>query len=540
MEKRLVLSFVLSFLVLYIWASVTPKAQKESVPLEKSETIDNKEFSMDSSSSSNLENHSTPTLLKPTSDQIQEKNYTLDSENFILIFSSLGAKVENVFLKEYNVSLPLNNIATIDLYNNISFDVVEQSENSIEFFYSSDNINIKKIFKITNGFTFNLEIQVKNKTLAQENTPIDFKCFTLNMNKLDNNEKMSKGGDDSLYEYVLNLNSGIKRKNKAHKFSMKDNVKNSEAVQWIGFRDRYYCAICKPHFNSQGYSVKMIDEKNLDITITSENAQLSSEDMINYSAMYYIGPEKTDILSKYDFGFQDIKRYYKFGLFDKIAKLIDWIMKLLFKFIPNWGTSIILISIIIYYSMYPLTARGMASMKKMQSLQPKIQVLKEKYEKNPQKLNQEMLDLYRKEKINPLGGCFPILLQMPVFVGLYQVLWRNVDFKGAKFLWIKDLSQPDRLFYLPFDLPVIGNEINLLPILMIFIMFFQQKFSSKNMVLTDPMQIQQQKMMATIMPLLLGFIFYKFASGLTLYFTMFYIFSTLTQWKLSKETTVKK
>ena len=263
--------------------------------------------------------------------------------------------------------------------------------------------------------------------------------------------------------------------------------------------------------------------------------KLSPVESRDYNYTVFIGPERTELLKEYGGDFDKIKRYYKFGLFDAIAKLIGGLMKVLYGFIPNWGVCIILISIVIYYSMYPLTAKGMASMKRMQALQPKIQQLKERYEDNPQKLNQEMLELYRREKINPLGGCLPMLFQMPVFIGLYQVLWRNVDFKGAHFLWIKDLSQPDRLFTLDFSLPVIGTDINLLPILMIIIMAVQQRFSAKNMTAADPVQQQQQKMMMTVMPLLLGFIFYKFASGLTLYFTMFYIFSTITQWKISKE-----
>ena len=128
-----------------------------------------------------------------------------------------------------------------------------------------------------------------------------------------------------------------------------------------------------------------------------------------------------------------------------------------------------------------------------------------------------------------------MLLQLPVFIGLYQVLWRSVSFKGAKFLWIKDLTEPDRLFILNNSYPVIGNEINILPIIMMVVMFFQQKLSAKNMAISDPAQLAQQKMMSRIFPLFLGFIFYKFSSGLTLYFTMFYLFSTYTQWKMSKE-----
>jgi YidC/Oxa1 family membrane protein insertase len=176
----------------------------------------------------------------------------------------------------------------------------------------------------------------------------------------------------------------------------------------------------------------------------------------------------------------------------------------------------------------------MVSMKKMQSLQPKINKLRERYNNNPQKLNKEMMDLYKEQRINPLGGCLPLILQMPVFIGLYQVLWRSVEFKGANFLWIKDLSEPDRLLIFPFSLPFIGNELNVLPVVMVVIMAIQQKLSAKSMVVSDSSQLAQQKMMMTIFPVFIGVIFYKFASGLALYFTLFYLMSTFAQWKMSK------
>ncbi|MFT7538892.1 MAG: YidC/Oxa1 family membrane protein insertase, partial [Lysobacterales bacterium] len=228
----------------------------------------------------------------------------------------------------------------------------------------------------------------------------------------------------------------------------------------------------------------------------------------------------------------------RFGLFDFMGKIINQIIHLIYKVVPNWGVCILIMSVLIYFSMYPLTKKSMLSMKKMQSVAPKINAIKEKHKNDKQKLNAEMMDIYKREKINPIGGCLPVLFQMPIFLGLYQVLWRSVSFKGAKFLWIQDLTEPDRLMIFPFTMPVLGNELNILPLFMVVIMFFQQKFSSKNMITTDPMQKQQQQMMMYMMPLFLGFIFYKFSSGLTLYFTMFYLFSTITQWRMSRDVKV--
>jgi YidC/Oxa1 family membrane protein insertase len=355
-----------------------------------------------------------------------------------------------------------------------------------------------------------------------------------NLTKNGGDEAKANDRDKSLFEYVVHTDIDTFRKGGAFKFSDKEKREGFGKVFWSGFRNRYFCALIKPQYDTKGYKIDPIDASNLRVGVEANEVAILPQSSAHFDSIIYVGPEKTDVLKEYGFGFEKIKRYYRFGLFDGIAKIIDGLMGLIYKVIPNWGVCIILISVIIYFSMYPLTLKGMLSMKKMQALQPMIAALKEKHKDNPQKMNKEMMGLYKEHKVNPVGGCFPMLLQMPVFIGLYQVLWRSVSFKGAGFLWIKDLSQPDRLFLFPFNIPLVGNEFNLLPIIMIVVMFFQQKISSKNMVITDPSQAAQQKMMTTIMPVFLGVIFYKFASGLTLYFTMFYFFSTFTQWKMSK------
>ncbi len=182
----------------------------------------------------------------------------------------------------------------------------------------------------------------------------------------------------------------------------------------------------------------------------------------------------------------------------------------------------------------------MSATKKMQAVQPKITKIRDQHKNNPQKLNKEMMDMYKEHGVNPLGGCLPMLLQMPIFIAVYQAMWRSVNLKGATFLWITDLSMPDKLFKLPFKIPIINVEyFNILPIMMTVLMFFQLKLSSRNMNITDPNQASQQKIMQSFFPLFMGVIFYKFASGLALYFITFYLFSIMTQWKMSKVALVK-
>jgi YidC/Oxa1 family membrane protein insertase len=175
----------------------------------------------------------------------------------------------------------------------------------------------------------------------------------------------------------------------------------------------------------------------------------------------------------------------------------------------------------------------MISMRKMQQIQPEIMALKDNYKDNPKQMNVEMMAIYHRNNINPLSGCLPMILQMPVFIGLYQVLWRDASFKGQNFLWIKDLSDPDRLFVFSNKIPLIGHDFNILPIFMAIIMFFQQKINMKNVVVVDENQLLQQKMMMYLMPILMGFIFYNFSSGLTLYFVVFYLMSLFTQLKFN-------
>jgi YidC/Oxa1 family membrane protein insertase len=339
--------------------------------------------------------------------------------------------------------------------------------------------------------------------------------------------------DHSLFEYVIKTNQEIFRKGNAYKFSENERRKKAESVDWMGFRNRYFCAIVKPQYETTGYEIDPSGEKKLKLSSNIQAQNIAVGESIRFTSTIFAGPEKLDLLKQYNFGFEQIRKYYRFTLFDAMGKLVYSMMHGLHKVVPNWGACIIFISLLIYLVTFPLTIKSMSSMKKMQSLQPKMATLREKYKDNPQKMQKEIMEMYREYKVNPMGGCLPMLLQMPIFIGLYQALWRDVDFNGANFLWIKDLAAPDRLFLFSFNLPFFGNEFNILPFIMAIVMFFQQRLTSANMpAAADPSQESMQKMMKWFMPIFLGVIFYKFPSGLTLYFTMFYALSILSyKWK---------
>jgi len=526
-------------MVVWLWSTTTPTPQPGQEELGLSQISDIKEdTSIQRLSKASPSSPALPAAPSVENEKINKRIEVLESDALRVEFSNIGASINKATIKKYDASLPITDITALKGYENTPFILDRVSDNEISYSHDNAEFKITKTYKVENGDSIIHSVtQVYNKSNMSKLVNFELGGYLIEMSNLNNKnskEASAIGRDKSLFEYLVYTEKGIHRKAGAFKFSDKERKAEPGKVFWSGFRNRYYCALIKPLYDTKGYKIDAIDSNRLRVGIEAKEATIFPQNHVNFESIIYIGPEKMGILKEYGLGFEKVKRYYKFGLFDGIAKIIESLMDFLYTLIPNWGVCIVIISVIIYFSMYPLTLKGMLSMKRMQSLQPMIVKLKEKHKDSPQKMNKEMMQLYKEHKVNPLGGCLPMLLQMPVFIGLYQVLWRSVSFKGAGFLWIKDLSEPDRLFLLPFSLPFLGNEFNLLPLVMVVVMFFQQKLSAKNMVITDPSQAAQQKMMTTIMPIFLGFIFYKFASGLTLYFTMFYFFSTFTQWKMSK------
>jgi YidC/Oxa1 family membrane protein insertase len=195
-------------------------------------------------------------------------------------------------------------------------------------------------------------------------------------------------------------------------------------------------------------------------------------------------------------------------------------------FIPNYGFVLIVFAFLVKLIVYPLTKKSYQSTSAMQALAPEINSLKEKYKSNPQKLNQATMELYKARGVNPLGGCLPMLLQMPLLFALFQVFRTTIELRSEPFIWwITDLSSPDTIFLLPFNVPIYGNHVAVLPILMVISMFVQQK------MMTGAAQQPQQKTMQYFMTGFFFLMFNGFPSGLNLYYTLFNVL-TIAQQKL--------
>jgi YidC/Oxa1 family membrane protein insertase len=239
----------------------------------------------------------------------------------------------------------------------------------------------------------------------------------------------------------------------------------------------------------------------------------------------YLGPQDAELLQVYG---QGLEKSLDLGwkIFRPLAEVVLWCMNFMHRFISNYGLIIIIFSVLTKLMFYPLTKTSTESMKKMQELQPKMKALQEKYKNDKEKLNKATMELYQQEKVNPLSGCLPLLVQSPVFIALYQALSHTITLRGQPFvLWIKDLSQPDAITQLPFSLPFLGADLNVLPILMSVAMYFQTK-------LTPTSGGGQMAAMNTMMPLIMIFIFYNMPSGLVLYWLVNTLLQGYQTWKI--------
>ena len=236
---------------------------------------------------------------------------------------------------------------------------------------------------------------------------------------------------------------------------------------------------------------------------------------------FYIGPEIAETLEKVSPG---LNLTIDYGILWPISQLIFWLLKAIHNFVGNWGGSIILVTLVIKVLFYKLSASSYRSMGKMRLLQPRVEILKERHKDDKQQFSMALMELYKKEKLNPLGGCLPILIQIPVFIALYYVLLESVELRHAPFMfWIKDLSSRDPYF--------------VLPLIMGATMFLQQKMNP-----TPPDPIQAKVMM--FMPVIFTVLFISFPAGLVLYWTVNNLLSIAQQWYITRSieqgTVIKK
>lgn len=497
MEKRLILAIALSLLVLLSWQIFVVKTQP----------VVNKEVAATSSPLPPIPASPVKNEPLPVIEQTPEKTVEISQEKFDLIFNeSQGAIWQATFRdypsEKYNL---LNGFGLTDPALRFSLD--NKSAQEVKFVHRDATKEITKRF-IFSKSKYEIELQVEIRNISS--IPLKEKAV-LSLGTLD---FQPKNVQSRYSDVMIALPEKIIRPNPRQDISF-------EKARFAGIRDRYFCAIIEPQAQACGAYIKKSGAQFSEAGITGEEIEIAPGSQIGHLYKIYLGPQDYKLINAVQPAWSAIIYY---GTFDLISSILLNILNFFYQLVHNWGVALILLSLLVYFALYPLSLKQMRSVKEMQRLQPLIEELKKANKGNPQKLNNEIMELYKEHKVNPLGGCLPLLLQMPIFFALYNGLMRSIVLKGSHFLWIRDLAEPDKL-------PILGREINILPILMAIGMFFQQKIS---MASASGEAAEQQKIMLYLMPVMFGFIFYSMPSGLVLYWLVNSILMLVYQLKISR------
>jgi YidC/Oxa1 family membrane protein insertase len=295
-------------------------------------------------------------------------------------------------------------------------------------------------------------------------------------------------------------------------------------ITWAAYGGTYFMTGVIPE-NQSSQTLKLSAEGDMINTLLiSPEEIIPAAGRLQYNYQVYFGPKRITTLQEAG---NDLDRIVNFGWFDKLAKPALFLLNFFYGYVGNYGIAIILVTILIKLLFWPIAQKGLKSMKNMQKIQPKMAKLKEKYKNDKERLNQEMMGLYKTYKVNPLGGCLPMVLQIPVFFALYKVLLQSIELRHAPFmLWITDLAAPDRLM-IGIDIPYLGG-IPVLTLLMGGSMFVQQRMTP------SPADATQAKIMM-FLPVIFTFMFLNFASGLVLYWLVNNLLSIGQQYLINKQ-----
>ncbi len=429
---------------------------------------------------------------------------SLINDRYSLKLSNIGGSIQDIEIKDgKRVSIDLvekafhqAGILSIEgkgALAGLSSQPFEIKEDTNTLYSEKNGVTIEKSLRfVRDKYALIALVKITNNSGLTQ--PLSFEITTAsNISSKEIYESRYIGAD------VLYKDSKFKRIAKGN--SKKYNRLYQSNIEWLALKNKYYSIIARPDFIPSGVFTKNIQGQPV-IGFIVDDERLFSGETKKYNFLFYIGPTEISELKKADKTFASA---LNFGIFTSISLILLSTLKFFYSLFHNYGVAIFLLTCCVSLLLFPLTFKSLKSMRRLQEVQPHMEKIRTQHKDNPHKLNKEIMELYRRHKVNPMGGCFPMFLQMPIFIALYQTLMRSVELKGATFLWIKDLSMPDALFQLPFTIPLLGSTLNLLPILMIGAMILQQKMSQMK---TSASQTEQQKMMSTIMPLMFGFIFY--------------------------------
>lgn len=527
MEKRLAIFIVFSLIIIFLypffisWMSGTPV----NAPLTPQQNMAQKgpepqhESIHDQKTAASLENQvetetTLDTPISPAQTDAPEVLKVIESDLYRITISNIGGTIRKWELKKYietneengleeaiqlvppdTKSFPLALSLPGETIGSYQFD-----ESPLQLSSASPKGVVKMRYTNANGQTITKELRFSNETYL-----VDLEIATEGYNQPYD---LSLGTNFGIFDW------GVETGRNAGGVSLTDNevIKNipkkmeqnivtySGTTRWFGLEDKYYLATLIPRDETLLGPVVFQKAGDLEISSKIRLEPGNGIDVHNFSL--YVGPKEYDRLNalnvnldeSIDFG------WFIFGSLlpvRMIAKPIFYLLRFFYQFTNNYGISIIMITVLIKVLFFPITQKSMKSMKSMGSIQPKITALRKQYSKDKEKMNAELIKLYKTEKVNPLGGCLPMLLQIPVFISLYNILYTTIELRHAPFfLWVTDLSAKDPYYVLPI---IMGGT-----------MFLQQYTAPKTMDST------QTKIMMYL-PFVYTFFFLNFPSGLVLY-----------------------
>jgi YidC/Oxa1 family membrane protein insertase len=504
MDKNTLLAVALSALILIgFQAFFAPK------PNATENTVASSEIIQETPTATQIEAGEAPRAIVADTGMISEPNKTLtvSTTDLKLTFNEISGNILKAEIQQHNGKIIEFGTGTQDYMNSsagisaaYSAQTFKQGETTTVLFTATQNdLIVTKKYEVTEGsYLIKASMDVTNNGDRSLEIP-----FTLQIGP-----GFGNGVEDSklIFQGPIMYDGKKVKKEKPSKVKAPESYANP---YWIGYTSAYFLFAATNTELSEGIIQKSGDSaviKGTSKAVVNPGSKVSK----NYDL--YIGPKKYTLLKEIG---NDLSKSIDFGYFSFLAIPLLNLMNFFYGYVSNYGVAIILLTIVVKIVTFPLTQKSMVSMKRMQMLQPKMTELKEKYAKDKQKLNQAVMELYKKEGVNPFGGCLPIIIQIPVFFALYKALLVSIELQGAPFmLHITDLSLRDPYF--------------ITPILMGVTMFIQQRLSPQT---GDP--IQQKVFM--LMPIIFTFLFLQFQAGLVLYWLTNNVLSIAQQYLINKK-----
>ncbi|MBW2292817.1 MAG: membrane protein insertase YidC [Deltaproteobacteria bacterium] len=383
----------------------------------------------------------------------------------------------------------------------------------VVFSVERSGITVRKIFEFNpEDYTFDVTIEIANATDRSLETDIDLDWPAAMVDGNDFREQalIALVNDEVEQEPVASVGSG-------GFFSFLGNGDEGPTtlnglVEWAGVSNRYFLAALMPNPSTASVAQvsfePVLPGKTALTRFVYEDVEVKPGQIVERNFRAYMGPKLPEVLAEVKPG---LERSIDFGYswLEPLTRFFHGLLAFLYGVFPNYGVAIILVTLMVRLATLPIMQKQMKSMERMRELQPRLKEIQEEFKEDRQKQSEAQMKLYKEEGVNPLGGCLPMLLQFPVFIGLFYALQSTIALRHAPFVfWITDLSAPEELF----EIPGLGIPIRVLPIVMGASMFIQQRMTP--MTGMDPVQA---RMMTTVMPLMMLVLFYQFPSGLVLY-----------------------